>query len=248
MTAPKRVLINLDAGELADEPDALFEHVDIVNVACGGHAGDASSMRKTIEQARAVRLAADGRARVRIGAHPSFPDREGFGRRVVNISRASLYHAVRTQCEALANVAAIVRTTVRTVKAHGALYHLANREIDTAECVVEAAVDALGTRIVFIGVRDGALHRVVAERVASTNEGLEFYAEGFADRRRMPDGTLMMRGHSDAILLDESEIREAVERLCAESVDTICVHADSPSALLALRTARAVIEDRGVVR
>jgi UPF0271 protein len=108
-------LMNLDAGEHPDEPEELWALFDVLNIACGGHAGDAASMEHVVRW-----CVASGRA---IGAHPSYPDRPGFGRRTMAIEPAALAATVAEQCAALAAIARRHARTVEYVKPHGALYH-----------------------------------------------------------------------------------------------------------------------------
>src|SRR3954469_15213260 len=114
------MLLNLDAGEHEDEPEALWALADILAVACGGHAGDVDSMR------RLAAFCASGRPG--LGAHPSYPDREGFGRRTVTIDPRTLAGEIESQCASLAMEARDMAAVVRWVKPHGALYHDASRD------------------------------------------------------------------------------------------------------------------------
>ncbi|MCU0687943.1 MAG: LamB/YcsF family protein [Polyangiaceae bacterium] len=122
--------LNVDLGELPDEPDELYALADQVNLACGGHAGDHASLE------RACRLALAAGAR--IVAHPSYPDREHFGRRSLTITTDELARSVRAQCTALATVAARLGIEVDAVKPHGALYHDAARRPELASALARA--------------------------------------------------------------------------------------------------------------
>ena len=138
-----QVTIDLDAGELDDEPEALLGAVDRVHVACGGHAGDAASMRRTVRVAQAHG--------VEVGAHPSYPDRAGFGRVSLALPPAEVAAAVGRQCAALAEVARGLGVAVVSAKPHGALYHDAARDPRLADAVLGAIVDALGP-VAVVGV------------------------------------------------------------------------------------------------
>jgi len=201
-------LMNLDAGEHDDEPEELWALFDLLNIACGGHAGDASSMDRVVGW-----CVASG---VTIGAHPSYPDRPGFGRRSLAIATEALGQAVAEQCTALA--------TVAYVKPHGALYHDAAVNPALAVAIVDAAAGALGDAITVIGPPAGALRDAAAAR------GLGYAVEGFADRRMRPDGGLVPRTEPGALLTDPAEAA-AQARALAGRVDTICCHADTPGAL-----------------
>jgi UPF0271 protein len=209
-------LMNLDAGEHPDEPEELWELFDVLNIACGGHAGDAASMERVVRW-----CAASGCA---IGAHPSYPDRPGFGRRTLAIEPAALAASARAQCTALAAVAHRHARTVEYVKPHGALYHDAAARTALAHELLGAVTDVLGDAIVVIGPPAGGL------REAAEARGLRYASEGFADRRMHPDGSLVPRTEPGALLTDPSEAA-AQARMLAAHLDTICVHADTPGAL-----------------
>jgi UPF0271 protein len=208
--------MNLDAGEHDDEPVQLWALFDILNIACGGHAGDTASMERVVGWCVASRCA--------IGAHPSYPDRPGFGRRTMAIEPQALAHAVAEQCGALAAIARGHGRTVDYVKPHGALYHDVARSDALARALVGAVTDALGDDIVVIGPPTGAL------REAATARGLRYASEGFADRRMRDDGSLVPRTEPGALITDPATAA-AQASLLAARVDTICCHADTPGAL-----------------
>jgi UPF0271 protein len=209
-------LMNLDAGEHPDEPEELWALFDVLNIACGGHAGDAGSMERVIRWCVASRSA--------IGAHPSYPDRAGFGRRTLAIEPAALAATAREQCATLAAIARRHARTVEYVKPHGALYHDAAGSDAIAQALLGAATDVLGDEFVVIGPVAGAL------REAARGRGLRYASEGFADRRMRENGSLVPRTEPGALLTDPSEAA-AQARALATRVDTICVHADTPGAL-----------------
>jgi UPF0271 protein len=219
------VLLELDAGEHPDEPEALWALADALNVACGGHAGDAASM------ARVVAFCA--RAGVRLGAHPSYPDRDGFGRRALAMTRDALVETIRAQCAALAAIAGAL--SIVHVKPHGALYHDAARDPAIADALLAGALAALGDVIV-IGPSRGALAEAARAR------GLRYLREGFADRRTRDDGSLVPRDEPGALVVDpvEAAARAVVLRDSGE-VDAICVHADTPGALAIARAVREAL-------
>jgi UPF0271 protein len=219
--------LNVDAGELDDESDDLYAAAHAVSIACGGHAGDERSMRRV--------LAVCARTGTRAGAHPSFVDREGFGRRAQVIAPAALEAAVYAQCAALAEVAKGV-VAITHVKPHGALYHAANGDPAMARAVVRGAARALG-QVRVLGPPSGALADATAEA------GLDFAREGFADRGTRADGSLVPRGEPGALVTDPAAVvaqaRAIVER---GGIDTICVHGDSPGALTLVRAVRAELD------
>ncbi len=224
-----RPFLNIDAGELDDEPKELYALAHAVSVACGGHAGDAASMDRVVRA-----CVASG---TRVGAHPSYEDRAGFGRTEPRVAPEVVARFVRAQCAALAEVAARHAAKVTHVKAHGALYHAANREDAIARAVVAGAREALGD-VVILGPPEGALRR------AAQSARLAFAREGFADRAMRPDGSLVPRGEPGALLGDPQKARAQAASLAASGAfDTIGVHGDSPNALAIARAVRAVLGD-----
>ena len=217
------MLLNLDAGEHDDEPEALWALCDILCVACGGHAGDLRSMTR-------VAAFCASRARPRLGAHPSYPDREGFGRRTLAIAPAALQTSIAEQCALLASVARDHGLAVGWIKPHGALYHDAASNPALAAAVLAGAREALGDDVVVIGPPQGAL--TVAPR---------YLREGFADRRTRPDGSLVPRSEPGALIEDAAAAAVRAREL-AGRVDTVCVHADTPGALAIARAVREALD------
>ncbi len=260
------VTLNVDIGELADEPEELYRIATVVNVACGGHAGDAASM------ARAVTLAREAGAE--IAAHPSYPDREGFGRTTMAIAPEALRASIESQCAALQ---AIAGGSVRAVKLHGALYHDAARDPVIAEAVLRGAMTGLGVRPADtargdrsdateppIGgpltvVREGATMRPADlawvgpshGAIASTARaaGLAYVREAFADRGILPNGSLIPRGQPGALIVDpERAAAQAVALARAGDADTLCVHSDTPNAVAIARAVRRALDAEGLLR
>ncbi|MGD0525577.1 MAG: LamB/YcsF family protein [Polyangiaceae bacterium] len=221
--------LNIDLGELPDEDAELYRQAHLACVACGGHAGDDASMR------RAVGLCL--RHGTELGAHPSYPDREGFGRRPMAMAAADLRASVREQCARLAGVARALGATIRFVKAHGALYHASREDPAVATALLEGTLDALGPEVAFVGPAAGAL----AEAVASS--GLALSREGFADRGVRADGTLVPRGEPGAMILEPAvAAARAVAIAASGEADTVCVHGDSPGAVAIAKAVRAALD------
>jgi len=224
----RRPALNIDVGELPDEPEALVGAAEWVNVACGGHAGDTTSMRRALQRARDAGAV--------VGAHPSYVDTAGFGRTAQDIAPATLRAQVREQCAHLLALAQEESVAVAHVKPHGALYHRAAADPAVAEAVVGGAVDALGP-VAVVGPPAGAL-RAEAER-----RELPYFREGFADRGLLPDGGLVPRGQPGALLDDPALAAAQAVRLAASGAfDTVCVHGDTPTALAVARAVRAALE------
>lgn len=222
------VLLNLDAGEYDSEPEELWALADVLSIACGGHSGDERSM------ARVVAFCA-ARQHPRVGAHPSYPDRDGFGRRTIDIEPEQLRTSIAQQCAALAVVAAAHGQRVEFVKPHGALYHDAAKDLSIAAAILLGAREALGPRITVIGPPRGVLHDV------SDQLDFTYLREGFADRATRPDGSLVPRGEPGALITDPAAAATRARAL-ADQVDTICVHADTPGALAIARAVRDALD------
>ncbi|MEO6419258.1 MAG: 5-oxoprolinase subunit PxpA [Polyangiaceae bacterium] len=219
--------LNIDAGESDAEPEELYRCADRVNVACGGHAGDERSMQRVLTLCKAFGTA--------VGAHPSYPDRPGFGRVSMTMDPAELASSVAEQAAALARVAEQIGLRVTSMKPHGALYHDANGERAIAESVLGGAIDALGTGLLVIGPPLGFLRDVARER------GLDFAREVFADRG-VRDGALIERGQPGALIDDPDEAEANARRLLKQGdFETICVHGDTPHAVAIARAVRAAM-------
>jgi UPF0271 protein len=221
--AQLKAFLNIDAGELPDEPPELYALAHVVNVACGGHAGDAASMKRVVAFCKQSGTA--------VGAHPSFPDRENFGRRAMTMTPEALGESVAAQCALLGDVT----KDVAYVKLHGALYHAANAHADVARAALGAAHRVLGN-VTVIGPERGAIAEVAGAL------GLRYAREGFADRGVRADGTLVPRGEPGA-MIDDPTVAAARARELVGAVDTICVHGDGPNALAIARAVRALLDD-----
>lgn len=246
--AAASVDLNADLGESIDgEPtaddEAMFAVVSSASVATGGHAGDATSMRLAVERA--------ARHGVAIGAHPSYPDRAGFGRATMDLAPDELTATVAAQLGALRAAGA----DIRYVKPHGALYHAIGADPDRARALVRAVVglsDALGRAVPVLALGDAAAE-------ASGAAGLPFVREAFLDRGYTPDGELVPRGMPGALLHDPSVVAERAVRLArdgvVEAVDgtlvvadavSLCLHGDTPEAVAMARAVRAALDGAGV--
>lgn len=221
--------LNIDLGELPDEDEELYRLAHIASIACGGHAGDDASIRTAL-----ARCARHG---TRAGAHPSYVDREGFGRRALEVTPEVLRAQVAEQCARLAGHAAPLGVLLEYAKPHGALYHSANRDPALARALVSAVGEVLGSRVTIIGPPSGAL------REAAREAGLSFAREGFADRGALPDGSLVPRGQPGALITDPALARDSAVRLARSgALDTLCVHGDTPGAVSVAREVRAALD------
>ena len=242
--------LNSDLGEgygpwtMGDDAQIL-DCVTSANIACGGHAGDPETMYRTL------RLAAQ--KGVRVGAHPGYVDREGFGRRVIPMAVDEIGRMVVAQVGALVALARLVGTEVRYVKPHGALGNLAAADRGVAAGIV-AAIQGLDPQLAVLAISGTMLEQVARE------QGVAVYSEVFADRAYQPNGQLVPRSRPGAVLHDA---QEAADRLVgylrsgrmpvaggepiALRADSICVHGDSPHAVELARHIRARLQAEGVV-
>lgn len=221
------VLLNVDGGELGDEPEELYALADIVHIACGSHAGDERSME------RVVRACIEHGTRV--GAHPSYEDREGFGRRAQVVAPDVLASSIATQCARLLAVARAAGAKVTSVKPHGALYHAAHADEETARACVEGVERAFGggAGMAVVGLANGALER------AAKKAGFLYLREAFADRGARADGSLVPRGEPGALVEEPALAAERARALQASNVvETVCIHGDTRGAVAIARAVR----------
>ena len=233
----KKVTLNVDLGELPDEPAALYRLATQVNVACGGHAGDATSMTEACRGARA--------GGATLAAHPSYPDREGFGRRRIELGTEVLRASLAEQCAALRTIAAAEGLTLQTLKPHGALYHDVGDDDALARALVGAALDALGGQgvVTFVGAPGGRL----AEACAREPSKARFVAEAFADRAYDGD-RLRARGRPGALLTEPAAAAAQAVWLAKQGrFGTVCVHGDTPGAVAIATAVRAALEAEGLL-
>ena len=234
MSAPT-IDLNADLGEDPRAPTldaALLDVVTSANVACGGHAGDAETMRAVVRLARERGVA--------VGAHPSYPDREGFGREPMDLPAEELEAAVGAQIADLGNIARAEGVELTHVKPHGALYHAAASRPSVAHAVARAAA-RWSRDLVLVGPAGSAALGVWRA------QGFRTAGEGFADRRYEPDGSLRPRSRPGALVTDPAEAAsQAVALAHAGTVQTLCVHGDTPGAAAIARAVRAALERAGV--
>jgi 5-oxoprolinase (ATP-hydrolysing) subunit A len=223
--------LNADLGEGAGFDAELMPLVTSANVCCGLHAGGPSEIRATLELAR--------RHGVAIGAHPGYSDRDHFGRRELALSRQELVDLCTYQVAALDALARGSNLELRYIKAHGALYNQACRDEEVA---VSFSAAAAAWNLPVVGLPGSKLE------IAAKERGLVFIAEGFADRRYRPDGSLAPRREPDAFIGDPEEAVRQVKRLIGEQgVRTVCVHGDNPQAVAFAKAVREALLARGFI-
>jgi len=250
----KTIDLNADIGE-ADNPDwaaseaAIVQAISSANIACGGHAGDAASMRLTVRNAKA--------ADVTIGAHPAYPDRANFGRTSLvlgeDIEAKALSETLRAQIMDLAEICYSEDVRLAYVKPHGALYNDSVFDAEKAELITRVIAD-LNMGLSFLGGPNSQMGR------AAKTHGLTFVAEGFIDRRYTDDGHLLSRKFDGAVIQDPEmrlaqaralattgEVQTASGKTLTLRTGSLCVHGDSAGAVATAHQARAAIEAEGLI-
>lgn len=232
--------LNADLGEECGDDAAMLEIVSSANIACGLHAGGPLTLARTVEAARAHGVV--------FGAHPSYPDRENFGRTSMAMPSRALFDVLNYQLGAFA---AVTEEPIAYIKAHGALYNDAARNHPVAERLVMASA---ARRTALMHQPGNTVHWL------STAAEVPFIAEVFADRAYKADGTLAPRSMEGAVLHDSGLIAERVVRMVGEGtvetidggefafadVHSVCVHGDTPGAVNIARTVRSALEAAGV--
>lgn len=249
MSPARSIDLNADLGEATEAEGiaterALLELVTTAHIACGGHAGDEASMTATV----AAALEHD----VRVGAHPSYPDTAGFGRRPMDIDRSELSRSLCDQLRALSRVCDAAGVTIESVKPHGALYEEAAKGGAIYESLRDAVRNACPDDTVLV-LRSGCRAMATALR-----DGMPAREEGFCDRAYRPDGGLVDRATPGAVLDDPDEAAAQALSLargavvCAGGslltlwVDTLCIHGDTPAALAIATAVRRAMEEAGL--
>ncbi|TME27636.1 MAG: 5-oxoprolinase subunit PxpA [Chloroflexi bacterium] len=230
--------LNSDLGEGAGTDAAIMPLITSANIACGGHAGNESTMRSGVELAM--------RNKVAVGAHPGYPDRERFGRVALDMPASELSEAVRRQIDAILGIASRLGARLSHVKAHGALYNQAERDAAVARTILMGIQAASGGSDLVVFAPPGSAMHTEAEGL-----GMHVAREGFIDRAYEPDGTLRPRTLAGALITDPaaaaaqalSFVRDGGTRATDGTfleleVDTLCVHGDTPGAPEIVRAVR----------
>jgi 5-oxoprolinase (ATP-hydrolysing) subunit A len=237
--------LNSDLGEGAGHDQEILDLVSSANIACGFHAGDPASIFASIQTAL--------ERGVSVGAHPSFPDRENFGRTEMIIPPAEVYSLVAYQIGAFQALVRAAGGRMNHVKPHGALYNMAVRDRSLAD-VIANAIFALDPKLLLFAPSESELD------CAAIELGLQTASEIFADRNYLPNGTLVPRSDSNAFVHDPVEAVERIVRILTEhkvrAVDgtdisvfgtTVCVHGDNPQAVAFVRQLRERLEFEDVM-
>jgi 5-oxoprolinase (ATP-hydrolysing) subunit A len=226
--------LNCDMGELASVPEEeLMPLISSTSVACGAHAGDPDTMKRTI------RLAI--RCQVAIGAHPGYPDKENFGRLELPMTPAEIEDSVYDQVSALARLAESLGSRLRHVKPHGALYNTAARNPGVASAIA-SGVSRWREGVPLIGPAGSGMLEVWREA------GFPVLAEAFADRAYEPDGSLRSRRLPGALITIPDQAADQALRIARiGSAQTICIHGDTPGAVAIAAAVRARLHGHGFV-
>jgi UPF0271 protein len=236
--------INADLGEGAGHDAELFELISSANIATGFHAGDSDTMHAAVSAAKEHGVA--------VGAHPSFWDRENFGRKELKISNREVFDAVAYQLGVFQAIASAVGVQPNHVKPHGALYNMAVRDQELADAIGRA-IESVDPKLILFAPDKSELAR------AGEAHGLQIAREIFADRNYLNDGWLVPRTRLDALLTDPKQAADRVLRMLCEGKvrsvegrdvevrgETICVHSDTPGAVEFARELRSQLEREGV--
>ena len=246
-----RIDLNCDLGEsygrwtLGDDA-AMVQHITSANLACGFHAGDFAVIDATVALCK--------QAGVGVGAQPSYPDLQGFGRRPMHLSPGELEQCVLYQIGAVYAFCRAHQVDLQHVKPHGALYNQAAATPDLARAIARA-VARFSRDVPLVGLAGSS-----AFAEAANEAGLRFVPEAFADRRYNPDGSLQSRALAGSLLTDPDEASQQAVRLACDGVvqahdgtlvpvraQSICFHGDTPGAPAIVAAARRSLEAAGVV-
>ena len=236
--------LNCDVGEVSREvDDAILPYVTSCNVCCGAHAGAPKLIEGTIGEAL--------QTGVKVGAHPSWPDRENFGRESMAIPLEELVISLREQILFVKELTGSLGGEIRHVKPHGALYHdvLRNQQLAKAFVKLVASIDS---KLAIYGQADSTL-----EDLCQRNQ-IRFVHEAFGDRRYEDRDTLRLREHNEALIVEEEDFRQQMNQLTSGgvidyhgrkhklTVETICLHSDTPNAVNFARLAHEIIKPKTV--
>jgi UPF0271 protein len=232
--------INCDLGEGLENDALLMPLIQSCNIACGGHAGDEQSMKNTINLAK--------KFNVKAGAHPSYPDRENFGRKVMEISMPSLKRSLKQQIFSFFQISKAEDYPMHHIKPHGALYNELAKNPKLAEMLVDLILSDFPNTILYCPPQS------VIEKIAK-QYGISVMLEVFADRNYHADYSLVQRNHPQAVITDPAFVLAHVENMLINKkiktlegiqisikADTFCVHGDNPNALEILNNLRKNIK------
>jgi UPF0271 protein len=235
-----KIDINCDMGENIGNDEAIMAYITSANIACGFHAGDEITMRKTIRLAKQFGVA--------VGAHPGWKDMEGFGRREMSLPADEVEALLLYQIGALDGIARSEGAALQHVKPHGALYNQAAMNADLAVSIARAVKRFRGD-LILVGLAGSRLVE------AGAQAGLRTASEGFPDRNYNPDGTLVSRKQGNALIQSPTEVGTHAVELAQNGiafggrrvrVETLCIHGDHPHAVRNAEQVREALERAGM--
>lgn len=221
-----KIDINADVGEGIGNEDQLFPLISSCNIACGGHAGNLETMLSVVRLAKKNNL--------KIGAHPSFPDRKNFGRKIMNISKYKLVKSLKNQIQALKTILIQENVDLNHIKPHGALYNFASNDKETARIIIDLTKE--------INTKLYAPYSSLISKMAR-EEGVKICNELFIDRNYNSNLTLVSRDNPNALIENSNEMFKHVYNIINNKIisvdkkeisvefDTLCIHGDNPNAI-----------------
>ena len=226
MIKNNKIRINSDLGEGTGVEKDIMPFLSSCSIACGGHIGDKSTMTDTILMAK--------KYGVNIGAHPSYPDKENFGRKNISIPHSDLTNSLINQIDDLDRIARSLETSLEHIKLHGALYNFSANDLETALIIIELMKSKYSNKILYVPY--GSL----ISKLAIENN-IKIYYEVFLDRNYNNDLSLVSRGNDNSMILDHQKMLKRLENVINDnkiqtidgnykkiSADTFCIHGDSP--------------------
>ncbi|GAB1858567.1 5-oxoprolinase subunit PxpA [Flavobacteriaceae bacterium MHTCC 0001] len=236
--------INADVGEGINNESQLLPLISSCNIACGAHAGTMEIMQDVVKLAKIHG--------VKIGAHPSFPDPENFGRTPMQMSRSALYKSIEDQVVLLLDILKTEGLTLHHVKPHGALYNLAVTDAQIAKIVVDVLKQLSAPTLLYVP------YKSVIAKIA-LKQDIPIIYEVFADRQYNDDLTLVSRKEPNAVFHDTNQVYEHVYRMVSEGkvktisgklvpikAQTVCVHGDNPKAINLANLLKTKLEEVGI--
>jgi len=236
--------INADVGEGINNESQLMPFISSCNIACGGHAGDFQTMKAVVELAK--------KYQVKIGAHPSFPDKENFGRKAIEMPCVALYTSIKNQIKDLVQVLEAAHMPIHHVKLHGALYNLAAVDEKIANVIIEVMKGLMLRAKLYVPYKS-----VIAKLAIENNIPIMY--EAFADRNYNDDLSLVSRTENNAVIENEDAMFNHVYHMLTSQkvstvsgklkhieVETFCVHGDNPKAVQLISSLSKQLEEKGI--
>ena len=236
-----KIDINADVGEGIGNEDQLFPLISSCNIACGGHAGDLETMLSVVRLAKKNNL--------KIGAHPSFPDKKNFGRKIMNISKDKLVKSLKNQIQSLRSILIQENVDLNHIKTHGALYNFASNDKETARIIIDLTKE-MKTKLY---VPYSSLISKMARE-----EGVKICNELFIDRNYNSNLTLVSRDNPKALIENSNEMFKHVYNIINNKIisidkkeksvefDTLCIHGDNPNAIELLEELHLKLNNIGI--